>query len=132
MGDAKAPTMPGASAPRSGQSELGLAPVIIPLPALTSYWGVGGRQHHSHYYGAAVQESCSRYDRHLRVDGISTVAKSVFKPLSSHRRLAIKQAGLTACLACLIGNQASQQAEGPDLGKPASQKRACLLACLPA
>jgi len=47
-------------------------------------------------------------------------------------RLAIKQAGLTACLACLIGNQASQQAEGPDLGKPASQKRACLLACLPA
>ena len=47
-------------------------------------------------------------------------------------RLAIKQAGLTACLACLIGNQASQQAEGPDLGKPASQKRTCLLACLPA
>jgi len=47
-------------------------------------------------------------------------------------RLAIKQAGLTACLACLIGNQASQQAERPDLGKPASQKRACLLACLPA
>jgi len=47
-------------------------------------------------------------------------------------RLAIKQAGLTACLACLIGNQASQQAEGPDLGKPASQRRACLLACLPA
>ena len=35
-------------------------------------------------------------------------------------RLAIKQAGLTACLACLIGNQASQQAKGPDLGKPAS------------
>ena len=27
-------------------------------------------------------------------------------------RLAIKQAGLTACLACLIGNQASQQARG--------------------
>ena len=47
-------------------------------------------------------------------------------------RLAIKQAGLTACLACLIGNQASQQAEGPNLGKPASQKRAYLLACLPA
>jgi len=47
-------------------------------------------------------------------------------------RLAIKQAGLTACLAYLISNQASQQAEGPNLGKPASQKRACLLACLPA
>ena len=47
-------------------------------------------------------------------------------------RLAIKQAGLTACLACLIGNQASQQAEGPDLGKPASQRRACLLTYLPA
>jgi len=27
---------------------------------------------------------------------------------------------------------AIKQAEGPDLGKPASQKRACLLACLPA
>ena len=43
MGDAKAPTTPRASAPRSSQSESGLAPVIIPLPALTSYWGVGGR-----------------------------------------------------------------------------------------
>jgi hypothetical protein len=39
MGDAKAPTMLGASAPRSDQSEPGLAPVVIPLPTLASYWG---------------------------------------------------------------------------------------------
>src|ERR1700685_1885007 len=37
--------MLGASAPRSDQSEPGLAPVIIPLPALSSYWGVGGRKY---------------------------------------------------------------------------------------
>jgi hypothetical protein len=44
--------------------------------------------------------------------------RSIRPPLPN--RLAIKQAGLTACLACLIGNQASQQAKrGP----------ACLLAC---
>ena len=44
--DARAPTMLGASAPRSDQSELGLAPIVIPLPTLASYWGVGAHRSH--------------------------------------------------------------------------------------
>ena len=43
MGDAKAPTILGASALRFGQLEPGLAPVIKRLTTLTFYWGVGGR-----------------------------------------------------------------------------------------
>jgi len=47
-------------------------------------------------------------------------------------RVGNKQASLTGLLACLIINQASQQAERPNFGKPASRIRPCLLACLPA
>ena len=39
----KAPAMAGASALRSGQSEIGLALVIFRLRTLTLDWGVGGR-----------------------------------------------------------------------------------------
>ena len=46
VGDAKALTMLGASAPRSDQSEPGLAPIVIPLPTLASYWGVGVHRSH--------------------------------------------------------------------------------------
>jgi len=47
-------------------------------------------------------------------------------------RVGNKQAGLTSLLACLISNQASQQAKRPNFGKPASPIRPSLLACLPA
>ena len=43
VGDAEAPTMLGASTPRSNQLEPGLAPVVIRLHTLASYGGVGDR-----------------------------------------------------------------------------------------